>query len=66
MKIETRGVVIDRAKNIQSSMLGDEYVCMFDENGVPIHIKKDIIDSLYSVSHVKKAIVPPTDYFSSR
>ncbi len=51
MKLDINGAVISNVKTAQISNLGNDFVCMWDEEGLPIHIHKDVIDYLYNGTH---------------
>jgi len=51
MQVDKNGAVISKVTAAQMSSLGNEYVCMWDDSGLPIHIKVDVIEYLYKGMH---------------
>ena len=62
MRLEGRGAVIDNITNVDNSIIGNEYVVMWDQDGIPVHINRKSLDfvcnaiygsipSTHSVSH---------------
>jgi len=53
MKVDKNGVIINTLVSADNSMLGDDFIVMWDEDGLPIHINRKIIDYLYNGTHPK-------------
>ena len=51
MKLDQNGAVISNVTAAQISNLGNDFVCMWDSEGLPIHIHKDVIEYLYNGTH---------------
>ena len=51
MKLDKNGAVISTITAAQMSTIGSEYVCMWDEEGLPIHIHTGVIDYLHNGIH---------------
>ena len=46
MRLDTNGAVIDNITTAQESVLGPDYIVMWDSDGAPIHINKKVIEYL--------------------
>lgn len=46
MKLDKNGAVINMVTSVGASMLGDNYIVMWDEDGIPIHIHKNVMSYL--------------------
>jgi len=44
MRLEGRGAVIDNITNVDNSILGNDYVVVWDQDGIPIHINRKALD----------------------
>ena len=51
MILESRGAVIESITGIDKSMLGDDYIVIWDERKMPIHIKRSAIDYICSAMY---------------
>ena len=51
MEINKNGIIISNATACEQSNLGDGFFCMWDKEGMPIHISKRVIDYLYASIH---------------
>ena len=51
MRFDKNGAVIDSITEVQLSILGNDYVVMWDAEGSPIHIKRTVIEYIHSVMH---------------
>lgn len=47
MKLDQNGVNITSCVNISTSVLGNEFIVMWDSDGIPIHINRDVVNRLY-------------------
>jgi hypothetical protein len=54
MKIQKNGILITNVKIAEQSNIGDDYICMWDDDGMPIHINKAVVDYLHSMTHLPK------------
>jgi len=63
MQVDKNGAVISKVTAAQMSSLGNDYVCMWDDSGLPIHIKVDVIEYLYKGMHpeLAKPVEPSND-----
>lgn len=51
MNVDRNGVVISNVTAAQQSNLARDYICMWDSEGLPIHINKAVVDYLYASIH---------------
>jgi hypothetical protein len=48
MKLNKNGAIIENVTNIDNSTLSADYIVMWDDEGIPIHINKEVILRLYN------------------
>lgn len=58
MKVDKNGVIIDSFKTTSNSIMGGDFVVMWDDDGLPIHIKRDIVDRMYNFIHSVPEVAP--------
>lgn len=58
MKLDRNGVTIEDVVLVDTSVLGPEYIVMWDSDGMPMHVHKDVIQSLYNALVVNPKPVP--------
>lgn len=46
MQVNKNGAIIDSVSYIDNSVMGDDYIVMWDNSGLPIHIHKHVISEL--------------------
>lgn len=46
MKLDKNGAIISSVTGAQTSLLGNDYIVMWDGEGMPIHIHKSVIEYL--------------------
>ncbi len=44
MILDGRGAIIDNITGIDNSILGNEYIVIWDSQNMPIHIKRTVLD----------------------
>lgn len=58
MRLDKNGAVITKVVSAQISNLGHDFVCMWDDEGLPIHIHKDVIDYSHNGIHPQPSPSP--------
>jgi len=48
MKVDKNGVVIDSITNVAKSVVSDKYIVMWDNDGIPIHIDKNVVEYMHN------------------
>jgi len=49
MIIDDGGIHINDCIGSDQSVIGKDYICMWDTQGMPIHIKKDVVEYLHKM-----------------
>jgi len=49
MKIDKTGIHIEKCTVAEQSNLGPDYICMWDDEGMPIHINKAVVNYLHNI-----------------